>query len=194
MASPTLADRRPTVDMSTWREQAKAANRIKFDDQMKAEYLSSLLVHGQLPLAARSVGVTPQTVRNHLKVDPEFAEFHTSVLEVHAATLVERLEREAVEGHEETIYSQKTGAVLGTKRVFETQIRLAILKRYDANYKDRSEVDIRQVVGVLVAPAAMTPADWIAQQQEANAARAEPTVDDPPRSIEHDPADSPAAG
>lgn len=166
-----------------------STDRVKFDDEVKGRYLEELLKHGRRYLAARAVDVTNQTVRNHLKWDPEFAELFDAALAERADRVARQIEEEALEGFEEPIFSPKTGERLGSKRVYESNIRLAILRRYDPEYKDRSEHTVTGAVGVLVAPAQMSPRDWIESERAKNAQRIEPDRDnlDAPRVIEHDP-------
>lgn len=166
----------PVADQTGWRRSLRP-DQIKFDDEMKGRFLEQILVHGKRALAAQAAGVSMQTVRNHMKIDPEFAELFDQALQERADRVTRQIEEEALEGFEEPIFHAKTGELLGTKRVYETPIRLAILKRYDPEYKDRSESTVVGAIGVLVAPAQMSPHDWIAQEQMRNAQRHEPDRD-----------------
>lgn len=166
----------PITNQANWTRMLRA-EQVKFDDEAKGRFLEAIVRHGKRGLAAQEVGISIQTFRNHIKIDPEFAELFDAAIQERADRVTAQIEEEALEGFEEPIYSQKTGELLGTKRVYETPIRLAILKRYDPEYKDRSETTISGAVGVLVAPAQMTPQDWIAQEQLKNATRVEPDKD-----------------
>lgn len=178
---------RPIADQTNWRRSLRP-DQIKFDDEMKGRFLEQILMHGKRALAAQAAGVSMQTVRNHMKIDPEFAELFDQALQERADRVTRQIEEEALEGFEEPIFHAKTGELLGTKRVYETPIRLAILRRYDPEYKDRSESTVVGAIGVLVAPAQMSPHDWIAQEQARNAQRVEPdrdNLDAPAHVIEH---------
>lgn len=172
----TYGKANPITRQDTWTRRLRA-EQVKFDDETKGRFLEAIVRHGKRALAALEAGVSMQTVRNHMKIDPEFAELFDAALQERADRVTAQIEEEAMEGFEEPIYSQKTGELLGTKRVYETPIRLAILKRYDPEYKDRSETTISGAVGVLVAPAEMSPQAWIEQQQSLNAERREPDKD-----------------
>lgn len=176
----------PVADQTSWTRKLRA-EQVKFDDEAKGRYLQALVCHGKRSLAAEAAGVSQQTVKNHIKIDPEFAELFNAALQERADRITQRIEEEALEGFDEPIFSQKTGELLGYRKVLETPIRLAILKRYDPEYKDRSETTVNGAIGVLVAPAQMAPADWIAQQQELNAQRVEPdrdNLDAPPAALQ----------
>jgi hypothetical protein len=165
---------RKIVDSSNWRRPALNPNAIKFDDITKGRFLDAILTHGKPAIAAKACEVSMQTVRNHLKLDPEFQELYDQVMQERAERVTKQIEEEALAGFEEPIFHAKTGELLGTKRVYETPIRLAILKRYDPEYKERSETTHAGTIGVLVAPAQVSPQDWIAREQQRNEKRHEP--------------------
>ena len=52
----------------------KARTFVKFDSNKKAAYIALLEAGGRRHVSARAVGVTPQTVVNHMHSDPAFAE------------------------------------------------------------------------------------------------------------------------
>lgn len=52
----------------------KSAGIVKFDDKKKQAYLDLLQQGGRRHASARAVGITPQTVVNHMHADPTFAE------------------------------------------------------------------------------------------------------------------------
>ena len=167
----------PVVDHANWRQPPVAPDQIKFDDEAKGRFLAAILKHGKRALAAKEALVSMQTVRNHMKWDPEFEELFNQAMAERADRVTRQIEEEALEGFEEPIFHAKTGELLGTKKVYETPIRLAILKRYDPEYKDRSETTINGTVGVLVAPAQMSPQAWIEQEAARNTTRVEPDKD-----------------
>jgi hypothetical protein len=176
----------PVADQSAWRRRLQP-DLVKFDDERKGRFLDELLKHGKRVLAAEAVDISMQTVRDHLKIDPEFEELFNQVLARRAEMVTRQIEEEALEGFEEPIFNTKTGELLGTKRVYETPLRLAILRRYDPEYKDRSEVHHSGTVGVLVAPAALSPQEWMAQEQDRNLKRVQPdkdNLDAPPQIID----------
>ncbi len=156
MTRSTTGHTKPIVDMSRWRNP-KQESRIKFDDVLKCKYLTSLLDHGKKTLAAEFVDIAYSTVQEHRENDPEFAAYENIVLEQRASRIVDQLEAEALNGHEENVYN-KDGDIVGTRIKHETQLRAMMLKRYDPEYKDRSDITLNQGrgAGVLVVPAALT--------------------------------------
>ena len=52
----------------------KARTFVKFDAKKKAAYIALLEKGGRRHVSARSVGITPQTVVNHMHSDPTFAD------------------------------------------------------------------------------------------------------------------------
>ena len=151
--------RNPEADQANWRRKMQQ-RRLKFDDRAKEVYLDVLARTGRKGLAAEAAGVAPQTVNNHIDNDPDFAESVEIAHETYSNHVVSKIEREALEGHTQPIFD-KDGREIGEKRIFETQLRLAMLKRFDTAYKERSEVDVNHGGGVLVAPAEMTPDEWV---------------------------------
>jgi hypothetical protein len=154
----TTGSRKPVVCQEGWRQKLQVS-RIKFDDVAKENYLVALYETGQKGLAAEAAGVTTGTVINHIKGDPDFEEAVQGVLAMRSQTIIERLESEALEGHDEDVFN-KDGDHIGTRKKYETQLRLAMLKRHDPAYKDNYGINIHNTgegnVGVLVAPATMT--------------------------------------
>lgn len=161
----------PQADMTNWRRQMMES-KLKFDDVQKQIFLDKLLETGKPGLSAAHAGVCQTTVARHRKEDPDFGEAYTRTLKLHAEDIVQRLETAAMEGFENDVYD-KDGVKIGIKTTFETQLRVAMLKRFDPEYKDRQEIE-HKGGGVMVAPAAMTPEQWLAQQQAANEARQAP--------------------
>lgn len=175
----------PVADQSAWRRRMQP-DLVKFDDERKGRYLDELLKHGKRALAARACDVSMQTVRDHIKIDPDFGRLFNEVLLERADRVTRQIEDEALVGYMEPIFN-KDGDKVGERQMYETPIRLAILRRYDPEYKDRTDVSISGVMGVLVAPARMSPAEWIAQESDRNMRRVEPdreNLDAPARLIE----------
>lgn len=154
------------ADQTNWRQQLKAS-RIKFDDKQKRIFLEAILRHGKKMLACKEAGVCLQTVNGHLENDPDFADLYDMTVEERSGRIVEQLEREALEGFTQPIFD-KDGNEIGEKRIYETGLRAMMLKRFDNDYRDRQEIDLKGSGGVLVVPADISPQDWIAQQLEKN--------------------------
>ena len=163
------------ADQATWRKKMQAS-RIKFDDIQKEVFLAALARHGKKMLAAKQAGVCLQTVNDHLENDPDFAANYDETVEDRAQRIVDQLEREALEGHTQPIFD-KDGNEVGEKRIYESGLRAMLLKRYDPEYKDRQEIDLKGGGGVLLVPATATDDEWAAMIEEHNKTVVQP---DPP--------------
>lgn len=136
-------------------------------DQL-ASYLDELGIHGRKELAARAVGVSPETVERHLVEHDPLGLLRGAValqLTLRSQRIVARLEREAVEGHSEPIVN-KDGDVVGHKIKYETALRRAVLQRHDPAYSDKAEVHHTGEVqtGVLMVPSPVGGIDdWAAK-------------------------------
>ena len=163
MAGSSTGTTVPELDMTNWRRDMQKG-RVKFDDKLKGKFLLFINEHGKKTLAARQCGISYPTYKDHLDNDPNFAEWVEIALEDRANRIVKQLESEALAGHEEEVYN-KDGDVVGKRIKYETQLRVLLLKRFDSEYKDRQEIDmnLQGSGGVLVAPAAMTPDEWVKQ-------------------------------
>jgi hypothetical protein len=58
-------------------------------------------------------------------------------------------------------------AVVATKKVYDSRLLALEMKRLDAGYRDGPQVDVNVNTGVLVAPAEISPEDWIARETKA---------------------------
>lgn len=154
----TTGSTNPLVDMANWRTELKA-RRVKFDDVQKRIYLDELAKHGLKGRAAHAANVSFQTVQNHRKNDMDFAEAEEKALQERAETVREQIEREALEGFERKHY--KDGELVREERVYETPIRMAMLKRYDPEYRDKVELGGGVGGGVLIVPIRLTPDQWM---------------------------------
>lgn len=165
----------PVVVQDGWREKV-VASRVKFDEELKKEYLGHLEATGHKGISATRVGVHPNTVLGHIKNDPDFADAVAMAIERRRDAVVTRLEEEALEGHEETTErGEGDSKTVTVRKVLESNIRLAMLRKYDPEgYNPKSELDlnVRGGGGVLVVPMALTKDQWIALYQP---------KDEPPR-------------
>lgn len=155
------------ADQTNWRLQLQAS-RIKFDDDQKKVYLDQLAKHGLKGRAAKEAGVSMQSVRNHAENDPDFAEARDLAVEAYRDKFVDHATTLAFEGEVHRQYD-KDGNLLSEKRVFPVRLIELELKRVEPAYRDKQTIDLTtQGGGVLVAPAEMTPQEWIEQQRQAN--------------------------
>jgi hypothetical protein len=155
------------IDYSDWRKEPLpegtewASMAKKFDDKRKAKYLEFMEMYGKKVLAAKLTGVAYSTVYYHMEHDPEFAETVETALDNRAERIVHMLEEQAINGYKQPIFS-KSGEYLGEKTLYESNLRLAMLKRYDPAYKDGKGdgVVINNNTGAVVVPAGVPAEDW----------------------------------
>lgn len=164
MSVPRIGSSRPvtpgTVDDSRWLVKARNKDLVKLTDEMKDLYCERLLLHGKKMIAAKEIGVHYSSIEAHAKNDPDFAEDIQAALADRSQTIVQRLETEAMEGHVKLTYDKETGSLIAEETKYETPLRAMMLKRFDPDYKDRSEIDINIRGGVLVVPGRLAPEDW----------------------------------
>lgn len=178
----TTGRRNPQADQSNWRKKLQAS-RIKFDDAQKDVYLKELARTGRKGQAAEAAGVSSQTVANHLDNDPDFSEAFDAALERYKALLTDEVRRRGVEGWTEPVFfkgvrvtepildedgkqvTDEEGSPLlryvGVQK-FDSKLLELEIKRVDPSYRDKAGIDIDTGGGgVIVAPADMTPEEWI---------------------------------
>src|SRR6185295_32952 len=98
--STTLA-RRPVVDDSNWRKKLQRAHRVKFDDVAKERYIDMLRATGRKWMSEDAAGIAHATADRHYKDDPEFQQAVDGALEEYATRGIIKIEREALEGHQD---------------------------------------------------------------------------------------------
>lgn len=158
----------PQVDRTNWRMSTRERAEVKFCDRLKQIYLDEIKKHGKRALAALSAGVATNTVKRHLNDDPEFQAAYDAAYDEYREARVKRLERDAMRGFEETIFSP-TGEK-STRRRYETQLRVMVLRALSPElYQDKSSLDITVRGGPMLVPAQLAPDEWekqfVAQQQ-----------------------------
>ena len=162
----TTGKRNPKVVQDTWRTRLMTS-RVKFDDDQKEIYLLALADHGRKGDAAKTAGVCPQTVLDHCRNDPNFEAAFNNALDAYRDKFVDHATNLALNGVEKRRYNKDGDLVEETK---EYPIRLIELelKRVEPGYRDKQTIDMNHKGGVLLAPAGVSPADWMKQQAEEN--------------------------
>ena len=154
--------RLPVVDMSTWRQPMDNVNRIKFDDIQKQIYLDHLAANGLKGRAAKAAGVLGSTVIYHAKKDPEFAEAMAIAGEYYRDSFVDHAMTLAYEGIEVRKYN-RNGELVEKRRDYPIKLIEMELKRVEPEYRDKQELKVSGQMGVLVAPAQVSPTAWAEQ-------------------------------
>jgi len=159
----------PTVDPTNWRhdlcdspKRKKTYKLQRFTDDRKGVYLQFLEQHGQVMLAIKAADIAPVTLYRHLEDDLEFAAAQEEVMKMRSTRIVQRLEKEAIEGHT-SLHYDKDGNLIQEKRVFETPLRLAMLKRHGEGYQDKAQIDFTtkgEPVGAIAVPTGLTVEQW----------------------------------
>ena len=155
-----MSDAPPGIDWSHFKSKNKGGAPTKFTAEKKRVYLTKLEQWGKKNLSAQAAGVCMETVSRHREEDDDFAKAEVQALDQRAERIVAQLEAEAIDGHTQPIFD-KDGCEIGEKRIYETPLRVKVLARFDPNYRDRHDLNVKgDVSGVLVAPPAMTMDDW----------------------------------
>ncbi len=169
----------PEVDQSNWRRKVQTAS-IRFDDRAKEIFLEEFASHGRKKHAADAAGVTLHTVRNHLKDDPDFAKAYDGAGESYRDQFVQHAIGDLATKGVAVMAATKDGDIYEARREYPVPLIILELRRIDPAYREKQEIDITSGGGVLVAPAAMTPAEWVADQERKNAERKNPMEKDVP--------------
>lgn len=128
------------------------AGRRKFTPEAQQVFLEQLERTGRTLLAARWAGVSGATVLKLRNTDPEFDEMCAEAVLAYHEQTVGLICAQAREGILETRTNAR-GDVVGERRVFETPIRLAMLRRGDSTYIERREETLTVQGGAVVVPA-----------------------------------------
>jgi hypothetical protein len=163
----------PVADQTNWRRKLQAGS-IKFDDAAKEIFLAEYAEHNRKKHAATAAGVSVITVTLHCKNDPNFAHAYDEAQAAYRDKFVEHAIGDLAFKGNPIMRATKEGVVYEEKREFPVPLIAMELKRIDAGYRDKQEVNLTGGGGVLVVPAAMTPAEWVADQARKNEERQNP--------------------
>ena len=140
-----------------WRSVIRMS-RTKFDEKAKEIFLMEYAKWGRMGESAAAAGVTPQTVRQHMEEDEEFAE---------AFLLQEEEYREKLVGHHQNLVFNGTvkksydrnGNLVSEETIYPVRLIELELKKHDEGYRDKKELKVDHTGGVLVAPAEVASVD-----------------------------------
>lgn len=126
-----------------------------------AKFLENLALTGTWYKSAEYCGLSYSTILRLKKEYPEFAVACEEALVSYRDLLVEAAHDRAINGWDEPVFSQRLGTEIGRIRKFDSRLHELLLKRHDAGFRDKVEIETRVSVGVLVAPvAAVSESDW----------------------------------
>ncbi len=163
----------PVVDQSTWRKKMQTS-RIKFDDIQKEVYLSALAEHSRKGDAARAAGVSTMCVKNHVENDPDFAEAVEEALNQYRDKFVAKAIGElAYEGVEIKKFD-KEGNLIESRRDYPVNLIAMELRRIDAGFRDKQQIDLNTGGGVMVAEPVMSEEEFAEQEEKHNLTRQPP--------------------
>lgn len=163
----------PPIDYKNWREEfAGAAPKekrtkdegrpVRITDEHYSLYLEYLERWGKKELSAKAAGISYTSMACFRDDNPEFAAAEEAVLALRSQRIAQQLEREAMQGSTSITYD-KDGNILNERKVLETPLRLAMLKRHGEGYVEKSELDITtkgHQVGAIVVPQGLTMEQW----------------------------------
>lgn len=125
-------------------------HRADFSEEVQMKALQAVMQVGTVGAAAVAAGMSHVTLRKHLKKDPVFAERFEQAKAYFNARLESAVIKRAIEGWQEPIYSNKTGALLGHKTVYDGKLAEVLLKRHEPEYRNQTNVDVNVKGGVLL--------------------------------------------
>ena len=173
---PNAAPANPVADQRNWRVKL-LASRIKFDDRAKEIFLRDFANHGRKKESASAAGVSLLTVTNHCKNDPDFAQAFDEAQADYRDKFVKRaIDEIAYHGISIKKVNHVTGEVYEERRDHPVRLLELELRRVDPTFRDKQEISLTGGGGILVVPAAMTPAEWVADQEKKNEARKNPIL------------------
>lgn len=135
----------------TWRSEIKMS-RDRFDDLMKDVFLREFRKWGRLGEASRAAGVSPQTVKEHMKKDQDFAEAMLIAEHDYKDRLIAHHQNLVFEGQEKKTYD-RNGNLVSEEKIYPVRLIELELKKHDPGYRDKQEVSVNHSGGVLIAPA-----------------------------------------
>ena len=163
------------ADQRNWRQRMDPA-KLKFTDDLKFKYCEFLARTSHKAQAAASVGMTVAAVLHHRNIDPEFNAACEQAMADYA-DIVHALAWKLMNGVKKPIIGgPNKDQVVAEEIVHAIPLVAMEMRKVDPAYKERSEVDVNAKGAVLVAPAGMSPEDWVHQEQERNKTATDPRL------------------
>lgn len=136
---------------------------VRFDADRKARFLGLIRLTGQLQRSAKESGISPFTVKSHLKDDPDFKDAYDEAYGDFKELIETEIMRRAIMGWEEPVYQQ--GMLAGTVRKYDSRLLELLVKRHIPAYKEKYLATDGLPVGILVVPQDQTALDWEKQHK-----------------------------
>lgn len=135
----------------------------KWTHDIAVRFLELCAEHGpHITRHCHALGIVPATELRHRRNDDEYGAAYEDMVEIWRAKVEAETIRRAMIGIEEPVFYQ--GNEVGKVRKFSDHLLLAILKRYDPAYREKTQVDLNVAGGVLVVgPSTASHEEWEAQ-------------------------------
>lgn len=124
---------------------------VKFDADRKARFLTIYRLTGQLQRAARETGISPSTVRAHLKEDLDFRAAADEAYGDFRESVEGEVMRRAIMGWDEPVYQQ--GMLAGSVRKYDSRLLELLVKRHIPEFREKFEIAATITPGTLAVPA-----------------------------------------
>ncbi len=142
-----------------WRSKI-ISQRVKFDDDAKQAFLEAYKEYANIGHSCNQAGISITTYHVHLREDEDFAE---------GCILAERTyQSKLLKHHQDLIFKgtvkrcfDRNGNLVSEETTYPIRLIEMELKKHDAGYRDKRELDVIVSGGVMVAPPELeTIAQW----------------------------------
>ena len=133
-------------------DEGKPVLYRKFSPERREAFLLHLAETGRIKLSAFRVGVMTKTIEQHRKKDPDFDELCNEAQNLYHETTAALITSQARAGMTDERFD-KEGNLLSRRVSYETQIRLAMLKRADPSYIEVKKEEVAITGGAVIVPA-----------------------------------------
>lgn len=151
---------RPSQSKEIGKEIIRRAAYGKVTVESIQKYLDSLRQCGIMHRAALAANLSYSSIRNLREKDPDFAQEEEHAKELWIAEKIDDpLFKIGIEGTAKYGINQKTGERVRIGTEYNSQIALAVARKFDKNYREKQELDVKHGGGVVVVTAPMAPQD-----------------------------------
>lgn len=140
-----------------WRERIKMSRKL-LDDHLKGVFLQEYAKWGRIADAAAKIAVVPGLIKEEMKRDQEFAEAVLLAEEAYRDKLIRHHQNLVFHGTMKRTYG-KDGSLVSEEQIFPIRLIELELKKHDAGYRDKQEVEMKVSGGVMIAPAEVASID-----------------------------------